>query len=89
MFLLQFHLGAKHTWIFIDRSGHFDLSFHLGSFLVRRLRSAKVICNNKVFPFNILDFKFIAHNSAEHSLESNRIIFNRFSQYGSKSFVVQ
>ena len=34
------------------------------------------------------EFKVIAHNSAEHSLESNQIIFNKFSQYGSKWFVV-
>ena len=50
--------------------------------------SAIGIRNKKIVAFNILEFKVISHDSAEHSLKSNEIISYRSFQYCSKWFVV-
>ena len=52
------------------------------------MRPAISIRNKKIVAFNILEFKVISHDSAEHSLKSNEIISYRSFQYCSKWFVV-
>ena len=63
----------------VTRGSSVDLLFNLPAVLVHRWGPAKGVSTKEVFPFNILEFQVISHDSAEHSLKSDWIIFQQVS----------
>ena len=64
------------------------MMFKLASVLACCFGSAKGVSNEKIFAFHKLKFDAISHDSAEHSLKSDRTICNWFLQDSSQWFVV-
>ena len=72
------------TLILNNQSDGVNLFFALAASVISHVGSSKGISDKQVFAFDVHEVKVISHNSAQHSLKSNRILSNGSLEYRSK-----